>query len=297
MIYALTSDMAAIQAGQKTARTAGAAGQPGDCVQITLRNADSDQDSLYGGTVPGSTSGKLLLNPQLSGGAAVGLNPDTTVPIGGRSPTRLYADRAVGTALFRNLGSEVSLRHGAYGMLIVEPAGSTWFDSATNQRLGRDLDEHPGHHPGARGQSFREFALTMQATDQHNGRSIVPYQDVVAGAGVNSTFAAGNPAIATAPAYSHVSYQSEPITVRLGLTTSPPNPSPDFGKAFSSAEHGDPATPTFRAYAGDPVVFRLAIGASDQLHTFTVSGHMYPKEPNMWNGGSDRRRRCSPRAW
>jgi hypothetical protein len=106
---------------------------------------------------------------------------------------------------------------------------------------------------------------------------------------VNSTFAAGNPAIATAPAYSHVSYQSEPITVRLGLTSSPPNPSANFGAAFSSASHGDPATPLFRAYAGDQVVFRLAVGASDQLHTFTISGHEYPKEPNMWNGTSDKR--------
>jgi hypothetical protein len=288
VIYSLTSDMAAIKAGQKKLEPLVLRANVGDCVQITLRNA-LNQNSLYGGDRAGFDLSKLLFNPQLSGGGAVGLNPDSTVPIGGSITYKAYADRAVGTAIFRNLGSEVSQRHGAYGMLIVEPAGSTWFDSATNQRLGETSTSTQAIIRVPGGQSFREFALTMQATDQHNGRSIVPYQDVVAGAGVNSTFAAGNPAIATAPAYSHVSYQSEPITVRLGLTTSPPNPSPDFGKAFSSAEHGDPATPTFRAYAGDPVVFRLAIGASDQLHTFTVSGHMYPKEPNMWNGGSDRR--------
>jgi hypothetical protein len=288
VIYSLTSDMAAIKAGEKKLEPLVLRANVGDCVQITLRNA-LDQNSLYGGDRAGFDLSKLLFNPQLSGGGAVGLNPDSTVPIGGSITYKAYADRPLGTAIFRNLGSEVSQRHGAYGMLIVEPAGSSWFDSATNRRLGETSTSTQAiiRVPGE--EDFREFALTMQATDQHNGRSIVPYQDVIAGAGVNSTFAAGNPAIATAPAYSHVSYQSEPITVRLGLTTSPPNPSPDFGKAFSSAEHGDPATPTFRAYAGDPVVFRLAIGASDQLHTFTVSGHMYPKEPNMWNGTWDRR--------
>jgi manganese oxidase len=288
VVYSLTSDMSAIKAGQKKLEPLVLRANAGDCVQITLRNG-LNQGSLYGGNRTGLDLSKLLSNPQLSGGGAVGLNPDSTVPIGGSITYRAYADKALGTAIFRNLGSEVSQRHGAYGMLIVEPTGSTWFNSTDNSQLGQNLTSTQAVIRVPNGQSFREFALTMESTDQHNGRSIVPYQDVVAGTGVNSTFAAGNPAIATAPAYSHVSYQSEPITVRLGLTTSPPNPSPNFGTAFSSAVHGDPATPVFRAYAGDPVVYRLAIGASDQLHTFTVSGHEYPKEPNMWNGTTDKR--------
>jgi manganese oxidase len=45
----------------------------------------------------------------------------------------------------------------------------------------------------------------------------------------------------------------------------------------------------FRAFAGDPVVFRLGIGASDQFHTFSVGGHVFPQEPNMWNGTTDQR--------
>jgi hypothetical protein len=36
-------------------------------------------------------------------------------------------------------------------------------------------------------------------------------------------------------------------------------------------------------------VFRVAVGASDQFHTFTVGGHVFPKEPKMWNGTTDRR--------
>jgi manganese oxidase len=288
VIYSLTSDMAAIKAGQKKLEPLVLRANAGDCVQITLRNA-LNQDSLYGGDRAGLDLSKLLSNPQLSGGGAVGLNPDSTVPVGGSITYKAYADKAVGTSIFRNLGSEVSQRHGGYGMLIVEPAGSTWFNSTNNSPLGATATSTQAIIRVPGGGSFREFALTMESSDQHNARSIVPYQDVVAGAGVNSTFAAGNPAIANAPAYNHVSYQSEPITVRLGLTSSPPNPSANFGAAFSSAAHGDPATPLFRAYAGDPVVFRLAIGASDQLHTFTISGHEYPKEPNMWNGTTDRR--------
>jgi manganese oxidase len=289
VVYALTSDVSAIKAGQKKLEPLVLRANVGDCVQLTLRNGLDESSTLYGGRRAGFDLSKLLSNPQLSGGGAVGLNPDTSVPLGGSFTYKFYADRAVGTAIFRNLGSEASQRHGAYGMLIVEPTGSTWFDSATNNQLGQNLTSTQAIIRVPGGGSFREFALTMESSDQHNARSIVPYQDVVAGAGVNSTFAAGNPAIANAPAYNHVSYQSEPITVRLGLTSSPPNPSANFGAAFSSAPHGDPATPLFRAYAGDPVVFRLAIGASDQLHTFTISGHEYPKEPNMWNGTTDRR--------
>jgi FtsP/CotA-like multicopper oxidase with cupredoxin domain len=287
VIYALTSDVAGIRSGQKPVEPLVLRVNRGDCLQVTLRN-QVDADSRYGGRRGGFDLSKLPFNPQTSGGGAVGLNPDTTVAIGGSVTYRAFADRDTGTSIFRNLGSEVSQRHGAYGLLIVEPTGSTWFNSANNAPLGATATSTQAIIRGPGTQRFREFALTLSTTDQHYSRSIVPYQDVVAGTGVNSTFTAGNPPVAD-KGFTHVSYHSEPITVRLGLTSSPPNPSPNYGTAFSSAVHGDPATPVFRAYAGDPVVYRLGIGASDQLHNFTIAGHMFPKEPNMWNGTTDRR--------
>jgi hypothetical protein len=37
------------------------------------------------------------------------------------------------------------------------------------------------------------------------------------------------------------------------------------------------------------VVWRVAVGASDQLHSFTIGGHNFPLEPRMWNGTTDKR--------
>jgi hypothetical protein len=62
-----------------------------------------------------------------------------------------------------------------------------------------------------------------------------------------------------------------------------------YGEAFSSSTYGQPDTPILQTYAKDPVVWRVGVGASDQLHSFTISGHNFPLEPGMWNGGSDKR--------
>jgi hypothetical protein len=278
VIYALTSDVAAIRAGTKKVEPLVIRANSGDCVQVTLRN-QATAGSRYGGTRAGLDLSLLQTNPQNSGGAAIGLNPDTTVAIGGSATYQYFANQQLGTAIFRNFGSEAAQRHGAYGLLIVEPQGSNYFDSRTGAALTATSTSAQAIIRAPNNLKFREFGLTLSSTDQHLSRSIVPYQDVVAGAGVNSSFAAGNPAVGNAPAWTTVSYSSEPLTVRLGLTTSPPNPSPNFATAFSSAVHGDPHTPLFRSYAGDPVVFRVGVGSSDQLHVFNVGGHVFLKEP------------------
>lgn len=314
IIYALSSDMAAIQAGQQRVEPLVLRANHGDCVEITLHN-EIDPDSLYGGTRAGLDLGLLVRNPQLSGGAAVGLNPDTTVAAGEEITYRFFADEELGTVVFQNLGSPASLRHGAYGLFIVEPEGSTWFDNVDNTPLGPEATSAAAVIRPPGGEPFREFALTVQSTAQHYSRSIVPYIDVLAGNGINAARGANRPGapVTGAPpgtendegshnkAYHHVSYHTEPLTARIGLTAAPgpdgPNWWEDLGPgqiqpyatAFSSLVHGDPDTPIFRALPGDRVVFRVGIGASDQLHAFNVSGHVYPMEPHMWDDTSDHR--------
>jgi hypothetical protein len=327
IVYALTVDVAAIQAGQKEVEPLVLRANQGDCLIVRLRNR-IDPDSLYGGTRAGFDLGMLVRNQQLSSGAAVGLNPDSTVAAGLDGEYRFLVDAEIGTTIFQNLGSPASLRHGAYGLLIVEPTGSQWFNSATGAPLTTTststeaVIDPPGSQP-----AFREFALTLQTTDQQYGRSIVPYMEVVSGNGINPARDAGGgqttlrlAPIAGAPpgttdnngsydkGFSHINYRSEPLTARIGLTNAPGHvdldgdgvedpgwfdpgfaPAAPYGTALSSTVHGDPATPVLRAHAGDRVVFRVGVGASDQLHTFTVSGHMYPLEPEMWDDASDRR--------
>lgn len=298
VVYALTSDVAAVKSGTKPVEPLVLRANKGDCLTITLKN-EASPDSLYGGRRAGLDLSKLARNQQLSSGSAVGLNPDTTVPAGGTITYTFHADKELGSSLFQNLGSPASLRHGAYGMLIVEPRGSTWFDSRTGARLGPTRTSTEAIIR-VKGRAFREFALTMQSTDQHYSRSITPYGDQVAGNGLNSPDAFLRP-VAPVPgappgtggnggtfdkAYNHVNYRSEPLTVRLGLTASVDDFSKaeivgTYGGAFGSSVHGDPATPVFRADSGDPVVFRVGVGASDQLHSFTVGGHSFPLEPGM----------------
>lgn len=285
IVYSLTSDVAAIRAGTKKTEPLVLRANQGDCLEVTLRNQVA-ADSQYGGTRAGFDLGKLLYNPQISAGSAVGLNPDTTVATGQTINLRFAADKLLGTSIFQNLGSTASMRHGAYGQVIVEPTGSTWFDSVSGAQLGATRTSSEAIIRASSG-NFREFSLSLGSSDQQLARSVFQYQDVVAGAGLNTRFPIFNRPVGNAAAFSNVNYASEPLTTRLGLPAN--NPDPAFEHAFSSTVFGDPATPVFRAFAGDPVVFRLGVGASDQFHVFGVGGHVFPQDPHMWNGGTDRR--------
>jgi hypothetical protein len=286
-MYSLTSDMGAIRSGSKRPEPLVLRANRGDCVNLTLRN-QVPGNTLYGGSRAGFDLGKLLYNPQTSAGTAVGLNPDTTVAGGGVITLRFSADKELGTAVFQNLGSTASMRHGGYGQLVVEPSGASYFDSITGAPLSSTRTASEAIIRASSG-DFREFNVSMGSNDQQFSRNIVEYQDVIAGAGVNSQFPLFNKPVGNQPVFNQVNYSSAPLTTRLGLTTSPPNPDPAWEFGFSSTQFGDPATPVLRAFAGDPVVFRLSIGASDQFHVFSVGGHTFPLEPNMWNGGSDKR--------
>jgi hypothetical protein len=312
IVYALTVDVNAIKTGAKPVEPLVLRVNQGECVHVNVRH-DIASDSLYSTSRVGFATSMLTVNPQRHGGAAIGLNPDSSVINGSPHTYTFYADKEVGTTIFTNLASPASMRHGAYGMIVVEPAGSTWFDSVTGAPLGQlntstEAVIVPPNEP-----AFREFALTLHATDQQFSRSVIPYMQVIAGSGINpSRNAGGQPPLRPAPiagappgtrdnngsfdkGFTHVNYTSEPLTVRIGLADAPghlgdggpgwfdpgfavANP---FHTALSSQVHGDPATPVFRANAGDRVVFRVASPASDQFHSFIVSGHTFPLEPDM----------------
>ena len=301
VIYALTSDVAAIQAGTKAVEPLVLRANQGDCLRVTLHN-ETTPGSLYGGTRAGFDAGQVWRNQQLASGAAVGLNPDTTVPVGSTITYNYYTDGLAGTMLFQNLGSVGSLRHGAYGMLIVEPFGSTWSDSVTNATLTSTRTATQAIIRASNGFRFREFALTMGTTDQQYARSIVPYIEMIAGIGINSPTGANIPAapVSGAPpgtannagsfdkGFNNVNYHTEALTERLGLTANVADYTTvtvngGYGLAFSSNQFGDPDTPVLRAFKGDLVAFRIGVGASDQFHSFTVGGHAFPLDWFMPN--------------
>jgi FtsP/CotA-like multicopper oxidase with cupredoxin domain len=281
IVFALTADVAGIKAGTKPTEPLAIRARVGECVRITLRN-EIAAGTRVGGSFASINMSKLAHDQQLSGGSAVGFNLDSTVAQGATRTYAFYADKELGTSLFTNGGSQVSQAHGAYGMLVVEPSGASWFDTHT----GAPLTSGAGTQVIVRSPSgnFREFVSMPATTDAQIDRSLV---------GSGATQVGGRDAYEDdVVGYSHLNYHNEPVAPRLDPALTPfsnptappldPTGSPDHAVAFSSTAHGDPAPElVYRTFAGDPVRWRVGVGASQQFHVFTVEGHSFPWEPFM----------------
>jgi hypothetical protein len=182
-----------------------------------------------------------------SSGVNVGFNSEQTVAPGGQRTYRYYADdRKIGSAPVSDMGGNDSGTDGLYGAVVVAPAGATFSDpeSGEETRYGASVDVKV---PGTQG--YRDFTAIMADDDPIIGGNFMPYPDAVAG-----------PAM--------INYRSE---ARV-----------DDATAFSSRAHGDPSTPLFRAYGGDPtkVHFMVAPG-SEQAHVFNLGGHHWRFDPEV----------------
>jgi len=160
---------------------------------------------------------------------------------------RWYPDVQFGTAYFHDHVNAIdSWRHGLFGALIAEPPGSTYHDPRTGAELrsGTIADVHTSAKVSADlTGSFRELAMFIQDDNAitHVGRS--------SGSSFN--------------------LRAEPVEARGG----------DPSEIFSSDRHGDPATPVIDAYLGDPVVVRLLVAGTNDVHTWHVDGHAFRTEP------------------
>jgi len=249
-IYALSSDEQAILGGQKPVVPLVIRANAGDCVQVQFTNHSGKGG---GSGRAGLSLGRLLFDPQGSYGVAIGLNPDSSVPRNGTTTYSFFADRELGTSIFLNFADVSTLLHGAYGALVVEPTGSTVYDPNTGGQLlsgPQAVIESPS---GSGTTKFREFAALFHDTDPQIGRSVMPYNTQVQG-------------------FASLNYQAAPLDKRLGVNTDP-------SLVFNSSVQGDPATTLMRAYPGDPMRFRVAVPASENVHTFTLEGHSWPIEP------------------
>jgi hypothetical protein len=146
---------------------------------------------------------------------------------------------------------------------MIEPKGSKWTDPKTGAAIatGAQADIKWTDAAG-QAQAFREF--------------VVDYQD-----GLNLRDKAGNP-IPTAGEVDDpyekgnrgINYRTERFAPRLQTN-------PQRAWAMSSTVHGDPATPVFRAYVGDPVWMRVLQGSDrGRAHTFLMHGHEWPYQAN-----------------
>ena len=244
VVYALSSDEAAIKSGTLPTVPLAIRANAGDCVAITLKNDTASRGGL--------TLGKLPFDPKGSSGAAIGFDPDSSVAAGQSFTYRFWADQELGTSLFMNWANESSIIHGAFGALIVEPSGSAYTSVRDNSTLSSGLLANVRAPSG----KFREFVALFQDNDPQISRSIMDYVEDVQG-GVSA-----------------VNYRAAPLSPRLSTNADP-------SLVFSSAVQGDPPTTLMRAYPGDPVRVRVAVPFAANIHAFALEGHAWPLEPGM----------------
>jgi hypothetical protein len=159
---------------------------------------------------------------------------------------RWYPDVQFGTAYFHDhVHGNVSWRHGLFGALIAEPPGSTYHhpQSGAEVRSGPIADIRTASlvSPDITG-SFRELVMLIQDDN--------PITRVGKSSG------------------SSLNLRVEPLGARVG----------DPAMLFSSTVHGDPTTPILQTYAGDPLVIRTLVAATNDVHTWHGGGHWFRRE-------------------
>ena len=280
VIFALQEDAEDIRNGILNPEPLIIRGNVGEVVQVTLRNDLDDlkfppDDQLYPGVpvnVIHKPSKRISLHAQLlaydvrfSDGATVGFNPDQTIAPGEEVTYHWYIDQQVGAVGLVDMADIRNHRHhGAFGMLVTEPRGATYHHHVTGEPVttGSQVVIQAG------GFRSREFCIIMHdgvRLYNKEGRLIIDPEPVIN---------IGGDAEEETEDFEDqgsrgFNYRAERFRNRLIQN-------PDISLVFSSKVHGDPATPLFLAYAGDPVTIRF-IFSSDRAraHTFLLHGHQW----------------------
>jgi len=251
----------------------------GDCLMVTLRNKlpaaglpAHTGDVPLPADAPFPAGNRVSMHPALldvevgrADGSAVGYNLDSTIGPGQTIQYFWYVPPKLDGASVNlvDFGDRRGNRHhGLFAGLLVEPTGSTWTDPGGNPlTTGTTAVISWTDATGAK-KSFREFALEWQDglnLRKPDGSAVPP------SSAVDDPYESGNRGI---------NYRNERFDPRLGS-------SPDPADVFSSAVHGDPATPVLQTYAGDPVRIRLLQGGDrGRVHSVAISGHGWADEPS-----------------
>ena len=287
-IYAEESDVAAVRAGTKAIEPYTIRAKLGDCVQIlTTNDLHLDEDPnvpldhvnrLDGEymkveeTSEVSTHVHLVKFDQLaSDGTSVGWNYSSSAMPGQTYGYRWFVDQPLRTSFFHDHQyANLHQQKGLFAAMHVEPADATWHDPKTGVEtngVGTVADIRSPSGP-----DFREISVFHQDRipmwkDNGNGAAINP-------PGAPDDYGADQGGYA-------LNYRNEPYQIRTKTGVLGPKGDPAY--VYSSAVHGDPSTPLFRAYSKDPVVIRNVDGSHEEVHTFNLHGHRWLNEPDNAN--------------
>ncbi len=250
----------------------------GDWLEVTLHNVwDPDHPVPYYDypRVPldmkHKPSNRVSLNPQFlkydpicDSGINVGYNSrEQTVGIGESKRYLWRADREYGTCIVQSFGDMRNHRyHGLFGAVIVEPAGASWYRNFSKKK-DPFAEQAVITAPGI--DSFREYVLFIQ-----NGIRLLDVQGNL----IQTASQEEEPVDPEDTGEKGYNYRSERFFNRLLKDAR-------VWKVFSSKVHGDPATPIWKAYSGDRVIFRVMMPADKPRNvSLTVHGHLWREQPN-----------------
>lgn len=248
----------------------------GDWIEVTLHNL-FDQPIPYFDypRVPldkeHKPSMRVSLNPQFlhydpvcHSGINIGYNNhEQTVGPGESKKYLWYADKEYGTCIIHSFGDMRNHRyHGLFGVIIIEPVGASWYRNFSLQKTVYD-ESAVIAAPGI--DNFREHVLIAQ-----NGIRLLDKHDMLIQTAAGEE---GEDVDAEDTGEKGYNYRSERFANRLKKDSR-------ISKVFSSRIHGDPATPVFKAYAGEHTIFRYAMPADKPRNIgFCIHGHTWKKRP------------------
>lgn len=250
----------------------------GDWIEITLHNLfDKEKPIPYFDypTVPldkkHTPSERVSINPQFlkydpvcDSGINVGYNhKEQTVGIGESKKYLWYADKEYGSCIIQSFGDMRNHRyHGLFGALIVEPPGAKWYRNLS-LREGTYEEQAVITAPGI--ESFREYVLLIQ-----NGIRLLDAKGQLIKTATGEDGEAPDPEDTGEKGYN---YRSERFANRLKKDNR-------IARIFNSRIHGDPATPVFKAFAQDRVIFRTMMPADKPRNTgFVLHGSLWREQP------------------
>lgn len=260
-IFVLKEDEKAVLSGEKDPEPFVIRANAGDCIEIRLTNKlpleiGGNAFQLKMKTTEAGWHIHLVkFDTIVADGSANGWCNDASAIIGDTLIERFYADTELRTVFFHDhLFANTHQQHGLFGVLIIEPAGSTYHDPRTGIEIcsgTKAVIRRPGQP------DFREFILAVHDFALLFDKDENP---------LNPPPFPGSP---DDPGVMGINYKCKPFQFRKG----------DPAYVFSSYVHGDPVTPLLETYEGDPVRIRLFDGAHEEQHSFNLHGLRWRKEP------------------
>lgn len=249
----------------------------GDWIEVTLHNLLSSDNPVPYFDYPRvpldlkhTPSMRVSLNPQFlrydplcDSGINVGYNHrEQTVGIGESKKYLWYADREYGACILQSFGDMRNHRyHGLFGAILIEPAGAKWYQAGS---FAKNLYDEQAVITAPGVESFREYVLMIQ-----NGIRMLDKHGNL----VKTATGDDGDVDAEDTGEKGYNYRSERFANRLKRDSR-------ISKIFSSRVHGDPATPVFKAYPQERIIFRTVMPADKPRNvSFCIHGHEWKQQP------------------